>query len=240
MRCEIALCGDGAPGWARRLGGLVCTLLMCGLLLGAVGCVGPFLLPLEYDPSDPPGDGGTVGPGGSVKLLVRPVIDNRSNKAQLGQTSGRGFTSVPIIASSGSPSQFVFDALCEELERIGVPVVQNPEGANRVLDVQLNVFSINESTSYEARILAMVTISDSSGNIYFEHSVSGEDSTHGWSYSPGNCNQVLSESFVKMFSRLLKNPEFMQALTVRPRPRPTTAPPPLVYDSAPAGSRSGG
>jgi len=137
---------------ASRGGHIVGFVLMWGLLLGGVGCVGPFRLSLQYDPSDPPVVPGTIWPSGRVKLLILPAEDARANKAELGRTTSRGFTSVPIVASSGSPAQYVHDAMRMEFGRLGVVEVRDSESANRILAVEVREFSVNESTSYVGRI----------------------------------------------------------------------------------------
>jgi len=70
----------------------------------------------------------------------------------------------------------------------------------------------------------VVTVSDRSGKALFERSASGEDSTHGWSYNPKNCNQVLSHSMVKLFSSLLADRDFIQAMSVPPVGKASTTP----------------
>lgn len=191
---------------------LMLTLTACSSGVGGSSKSDGIKVPLLYRPTNL-AEGSLKVPAGKPKVFIAPVEDARSRTTTIGENR-EDSPPIPVRVGSGTPSQFVQSALREELRRHGVNVVDNAAGADRTLAISISTFEANEAPNYHGQILLMVKVMDASGKVLSESSASGENSTWGKSADPANYQQVLSNSMVDLYSKLMGNADFINALSM--------------------------
>jgi len=169
-------------------------------------------VPLVYHPTNIV-EGSLSVPTGKPKIFIAPVEDTRTQPKAIGENREES-TPIPVTIGSGSASQFVHDALRDEMRKHGIDVVDDAAGADRTLSASITTFEANEAPNYHGTILLSVKVLDASGKVLTERTVSGENSTWGKSADPANYQQVLSNAMVDLIGSMMKNADFMQALSV--------------------------
>jgi len=170
----------------------------------------PVDVPMAYHPTNV-ASGGI--PTGSAKIYIAPVDDKRTDTSQIGQNTEET-PNVSIHAAGGTPADFVHDALTQEMKKLGINIVDSATGADRQIQVSLSTFRSDEGGTYHGQILCIVNVTDASGKSLYKSSESGESSTWGKSLSPTNYQQVLSNAMADLISSLLKDQNFVKALSM--------------------------
>ncbi|MBV8779936.1 MAG: hypothetical protein JO353_00930, partial [Phycisphaerae bacterium] len=115
-----------------------------------------------------------------------------------------------------SPSTYVHDAVVSQLRSNGINVVDSPEEADRVLKLTLVRFWVVENPNYHGVVQLNGSLTDRNGaNLLWNGGSEGDDSTFGRSLSAENYNQVLSNATSKAAANLLKQPVFMQSMSLQ-------------------------
>jgi hypothetical protein len=169
----------------------------------------PVDVPMAYHPTNV-ASGGI--PTGSGKIFIAPVDDKRTDTSEIGQNTEET-PNISIHAAGGTPADFVHDALSQEMKKLGINIVDSAAGADRQIQASLTTFKSDEGGTYHGQILCIVSVTDASGKSLFKKAESGESSTWGKSLSPTNYQQVLSNSMVDLISSLLKDQDFVKALS---------------------------
>lgn len=194
--------------------------MAAGLMIAMPACSSPtsdarsgggISVPLQYRPTNM-AEGARV-PAGKPKVFLAMVEDTRTRTNTIGENREES-TPIPVRSGSGSPAQFVHEALRTELTRHGVNVVETTTGADRTVATSITTFEANETNTYDGQILLIVKVLDASGKVLAERSASGENTTWGKSAQPENYQQVLSNAMVDLFSRLMGNADFVKALSM--------------------------
>jgi hypothetical protein len=152
----------------------------------------------------------------NLKLYIAEVQDQRAEKSKIGENQEEvELGARPVTAGGIDPGRFVRDVFARELPTVGIPTVGAASAANRILTFKLLQFYVIESDTYKAIVDGTVDVTDGSGRILFNGSVTGDDSTFGRSFSAENYEQVLSDASVKVLENLLRYPAFRGALNVQ-------------------------
>jgi hypothetical protein len=202
-------------GISHRLG----TLAMAGALavtLGAfAGCSmgpkGPLSVPLEYRPEHSEPLSGSIN-ASDLKVFIEPINDRRQDKETIGKNVENS-TPVPIYAAGKTPTEFIHDVMQEEMKTFGLDFVEAPEAADRVIQMDLTQFFIEESNTYKAQVRATATVKDKSGRQMWKGQVAGDGSTFGRSLSRENYQQTISDATRNAIRSLVSNAGFQSALT---------------------------
>lgn len=94
--------------------------------------------------------------------------------------------------------------------------IQQGESADRVLNVRLMRFFVNESNKalgsmYAAEVKLAYVLTDGKGKKLAEGAVSGEAHRYGRARSADNSNEVLSDALKEAFAGVLSEPQMQQA-----------------------------
>ncbi len=200
----------------------VATVLIVVAAAFAAGCgsaAKPMSLqvPLNSRVTDPLAT--TVPPvrevSGKLKLYVAEVQDQRAERSRIGENKEEpALGPRPVTAGGMAPAQFVREVFTCELPTVGVPTVRAASEATRILSFKLSQFYVVETDTYRAVVDGTVDVTDGSGKVLFNGSVTGDNKTFGRSFSAENYQQVLSNATVKILENLLRYPAFREALNV--------------------------
>jgi hypothetical protein len=195
-----------------RRSGMV-TLAGAVIALG-LGCnmapKGPVNVPLEFKPEHSEPLSGSLS--GEVKVHLEAVEDRRENKEEIG-VNREDATPIPIYAGGDkTPAEFIHDVVEEELKNFGADVTDAPEAADRVVEMELRKFFVEETNNYRAEVSAAVEVRDKGGRSLWKQVVSGQGRTFGRSLKAENYQQTLSDATRRMIEQLFNNPNFQSAL----------------------------
>jgi len=201
--------GKGGKEMKRSGHGLITSILF--VLFLAIACrTPPDVLRLEmfYKPSR------TVLP--PIFLTENPIYfgafeDKRKNPDQIGQNS-QNSKIVPVMVESTVVAAFVKNAFKKELKRLGFNIVDSKIDAERVLNVSIQNFWIEEKSLYEASIVAEVFALDKSGKILASRNFRGLAQKWGFSLDAREYNEVLSNAVIDLLKNILNNAVFMKEL----------------------------
>jgi hypothetical protein len=138
----------------RRLNHLALATAFTAMLGVYSGCnmggpSGPVTVPLEFRPGHAEALSGSLN-AQDVKIHVAAATDKRENKDEIGSNVEKA-TPVPVYSSGKSPAEFVQDVLELELKTFGADLVEAPDAADRIIEMDLNRFFVEESKNYRAR-----------------------------------------------------------------------------------------
>jgi hypothetical protein len=195
------------------LAGALATLLG----LSSTGCntgpKGPMNVPLSFRPAHAEPIAGTIT-ATDVKVHLAQVNDKRQNKEQIGQNMENASNPIPIYAAADkSPGEFLRGVVMDELKKFGVDIVDAPEAADRVIQLDLNKFWVEETGTYKAEVSATATVKDKGGTSRWKGSLDGQGTTFGRSLSAENYNEALSDATRRAVGSMLTNPKFQESLS---------------------------
>ncbi|HTW93308.1 MAG TPA: hypothetical protein VMD30_00855 [Tepidisphaeraceae bacterium] len=179
-----------------------------------IGChpTASFLnVPLTYSPSNGGNGGSFTLP--NTKVYVAQIVDQRSNTTEIGENH-QNEKPIPIYAEDTKPPEFLRKVMIEDFRNDGLNVVDSADDADRVVNITLQRFWVTETDTYDAQVTLIVQVTDKSGNVLASNMVArGESSTFGRTLSPENYQQVLSDATDQAISYLLKNEDFLKAIS---------------------------
>lgn len=203
-----------ASTFSRRLGMFALGAAFLAVLGVQSGCNqgggGPVTVPLEFRPEHSEPLSGSLN-AGDVKVYLAPATDKRAEKDTIGKNI-EGSTPVPIFSSGKTPPEFVHDVLDEELKNFGVQMADAPETADRVIELELTRFFVEESNNYRAEVKAGVKVVDKGKRVLYQGQVAGDGKTFGRSLSKENYQQTLSDATRRAVGNLFAQPKFQEAL----------------------------
>ena len=168
-------------------------------------------VPLTYNPSNGGSGGSFTLP--NTKVYVPPVLDQRSNTTEIGENR-QNAKPIPIYAEEKTPPEFVRKIMIDDFRGDGLNVVDSADAADRAVTVALQSFWVTETDTYDARVTLIVSVTDKTGNAIASNIVArGEASTFGRTLSPENYQQVLSDATDQAIGYLLKNQDFLKAIS---------------------------
>jgi hypothetical protein len=199
------------------------AVVVCGLMLSVSACTssgggtmmkpgGPLEVPLGFKPTSELDVHASL-PTGNPRVFVK-VTDDRSDKTTIGHNVEDSAKPIDVVDTGEAPDQFVAEGISTELKKLGVTIADSADTADRILQVSLKTFSVEEGGTYKAQLLALVQVTDKTGKTLLNKSAPGESSTWGHSKEAANYQQVLSNAVVDMTSGLLSSADFSQALSV--------------------------
>jgi hypothetical protein len=183
-------------------------------------------VPLDYKPTTA-ADLSVTLPVGQGKLYVLPVDDQRTvtDKKQIGENREKPVT-VPIMAGDLSAADWVHDSFSDILRRNGLTVVNNADGADLLMNISLTEFWAQEDPTYNARISALLKVSDKTGKVLWSGLIAGNADFVGGSLDAQHYDEVFSNAMFNATNRLINNASFQQALVPPAAPSEATPPPP--------------
>lgn len=150
--------------------------------------------------------------GGLQTVTLAPMTDKREkSKSQIGENTEEKLV-VPITTRSDVP-QFVADAVSMHMKALGIDL--KPEGADRIVTMELLEFWVTESDTYQGQVRVKFTVTDAGGKELWSAVINGAGENWGRSLKPINYTETLSNGLqdlmVKLagqdgFSRVLKKP----------------------------------
>jgi hypothetical protein len=164
-------------------------------------------VPLVFRPTDPLNIG--VAQGVMSKSASIVVEDQRDRKDMIGQNIEK--EAMVQILTNSDPTQFVRDALAQNLTAAGVKI--GPSGGDRLIKVTLNRFWVQEGTTYNGTVMATVRVTPAGGGQpLWEGQVSGTNERFGRSLSGVNYQECLSDAVMQLSNHLLADDGFRAAL----------------------------
>ena len=188
---------------------LVASAMLAGL---GVGCKAPtqVTVPLIMRPKNAFNTNTISTDIPQARIFIAPFTDRRQNPQQIGQNLEK---SAPVpVYPSGSPPEFVQQAVAQQFGALGFTVVDSQSQADRVVRGELTNFWVQETNTFAGDVRAVVEVRDRGGSVLWKGAVGGEGSTFGRSYSPVNYQEAFSDATLRMVEALLKNPAFQKAL----------------------------
>ena len=180
----------------------------CGSMGG--GPRGPVTVPLEFRRGHAEPLSGSLPD--DVKVHVAAVEDARDNKDEIGRNV-EDATPIPVYpAADSTPAEFVRRQVHDELSDLGAKVVDSPDGADRVVSLELRRFFVEESNTFRAEVSCAAEVRDEGGQALWRQVVNGTGQTFGRSLKPENYQQTLSDATRRMIAQLVANPSFQKAL----------------------------
>lgn len=208
---------NGSVLFRRRLNGMALAVGFAAMLGFYSGCnsfgggaKGPVTVPMEFRPNHSEALSGSIT-ATDVKVHLEAITDRRDTKDEIGRNV-EDATPIPIYSSGKSPAEFVHDAVEGELKNFGVELVEAPEAADRIIELELTRFFVEESNNYRAEVKSGAQVKDKGGRVLWKGQIAGEGRTFGRSLNPANYQQVLSDATRRMIGKLLENPQFKAAI----------------------------
>jgi hypothetical protein len=171
---------------------------------------GPMTVPMEFRPEHSDPLSGSLN-AGDVKVYLAPATDKRAEKDTIGKNIENA-TPVPIYSSGKTPPEFVHDVLQDSLKDFGVQMADAPEAADRVINLELTRFFVEESNNYKAEVKATVEVKDKGGRVLYRGQIAGDGETFGRSLNPENYQNTLSDATRRAIANLFAQPKFQEAL----------------------------
>jgi hypothetical protein len=190
------------------------------LLLGlAVACTlvlatdGPTqTTPLVWKPTTTLSDYGekiNLAPFANQKVAFLPLVDNRKEKALLGENHEKKY--VRFVDTPDAVAPYVSMQLLNLMKESGLPVIDRTEGATIVVSGELLRFNVIEKDTYQGECRAMLEVR-SREKLVWKGLALGRASRFGRSYKLENYHEILSDSIVDCVSRLLADQVFVNVL----------------------------
>ena len=186
----------------------VLLVLIVGLIL--CGCSGKapevIQVPMDYKPTN------TVVPPRDIKhtsIYFASFEDQRKTLDQIGENVENP-KPVPAKASPVEVISSLEKAFKREFDRAGFNLVEGPEKAERIIRVFLQNLWVQESSTFQANVVARVEVSSKSGEVLANEGFRGSASRWGSSYSPDQYRKVISDSYVELLKGIFQNDAFMK------------------------------
>lgn len=183
------------------------------LLASALGCATQqtsMQIPLTWTPTNTVGE---LSPGALDAFHGKSVevalgSDERPEHAKIGENR-EGDQPLPVTTQDDVPA-FVQAHVAQVLKENALDVV--PSGANRVIQVDLKDFFVDERDTYAGRVILGVTLKDGQGKTLWQGIAKGTNTRWGRSFAQDNYEQALSDSTLDAVQMLLKDPAFQKAV----------------------------
>ena len=191
----------------------VAASILLVLAVSTAGCARrtSLTVPLKFRPTSQLKMSVFAGEIPDAAVHVGAVNDVRANKEQIGENLEER-KPVPVFAGSVEPAAFVDATFRSLLNRAGLPLVDEPGRADRVLVADLHYFWTQETNTYEAEIRLTITVRDRGGRQVWKGTINGTAERFGRSLSAENYQEVYSDSMVDLVQSLLGNAGFRDAL----------------------------
>ncbi|WP_257312794.1 hypothetical protein [Geothrix fuzhouensis] len=195
------------------------SLLLCaGLMSGLLAADGPSLAtPLVWKPTSKLLDSvGTLNltPFTGKQIVFLPITDTRKDKTVIGEN--REKAQVRYVTTSDDVPAYLTKQLVEQLQGVGLPIVDKPTAGSLVVSSELVRFSVIETGTYqgELRLILQVKAGD---KVVWRGMVSGKATRFGRSYKLENYHEVLSDTVMDVLTHLLTDEVFMSVLAGKAR-----------------------
>ena len=150
------------------------------------------------------------------KILVNVFTDARDNKrliAENREEEDEG-TLLPLTTSTDIPA-WVGNHLADQLQQIGLTTVTVVGDADFVLDGTVEKFFVLETDNYRAAVSVHLKLTDKSGAVVWDTTLTANESRFGRSYKLENYAEVLSDAVVSLARAIANSPDFRSALNGR-------------------------
>ena len=190
---------------------------LLAIVLVVAACERPkeLRVPLDYRPTDRLAVGGVRVPPG-LRLAVN-ATDARTDASEIGRNA-EGTPPVPVYAASPPPETFVRDGVARELSNAGIQVESDPHRATKILNLRLQRFWTDETSTYKTTIMTDAQLTDPAGHRVWQGVVSGNNERFGRSLKAENYQESLSDAVVNLVGNLLGNSSFVDALNAPAAP----------------------
>ena len=195
------------------------SLLLCaGLMPGLLAADGPSLAtPLVWKPTSKLLDSaGTLNltPFTGKQVVFLPITDTRKDKTVIGEN--REKAQVRYVTTSDDVPAYLTKQMVEQLQGVGLPIVDKPTAGSLVVSSELVRFSVTETGTYqgELRLILQVKAGD---KVVWRGMVSGKATRFGRSYKLENYHEVLSDTVMDVLTHLLTDDVFMSVLAGKAR-----------------------
>jgi hypothetical protein len=187
-----------------------CVALLVVLLLS--GCATGRLenVPLVWKPTSGLGAGGHIDLADvrAAKVKVAPMTDSRQTPKLIGEN--REETTPRTVTTRDNVAAFVTARFKILLGNAGLDVVDSGETAT--IKGEVKQFFVAETSTYEAQVRFLITVTDPSGNPRWSGVIDGNARRFGRSYSAENYYEVLSDAVVTAVASLLADEGFLKAV----------------------------
>jgi uncharacterized lipoprotein YajG len=188
----------------------VFLLLIVGLILGGCGGIEPEIIqvPMDFTPTNP------VMPPRDIKdtpIYFASFEDQRRTGDQIGEN----VESANVVPAKAPPQEVISSlekAFKREFNHAGFNVVENREKAERIIRVILQTLWVQEGTTFQARVVARVEVSNKSGDVLANQGFRGSAGRWGISYSPEQYRKVISDAYVELLKSIFQDDAFMKKL----------------------------
>ncbi|WP_257307135.1 hypothetical protein [Geothrix campi] len=190
------------------------SLLLCaGLMPGLLAADGPTLTtPLVWKPTSKLLDStGTLNltPFTGKKIVFLPITDTRKDKAVIGENQEKA--QVRYVSTSDDVPAYLAKQMLEQMQGVGLPVVDKPTAGSPVVSCELVRFSVIETGTYQGELRLIVQVK-AGEKVVWRGMVSGKATRFGRSYKLENYHEVLSDTVMDVLTRLLSDEVFMSVL----------------------------
>lgn len=144
-------------------------------------------------------------------IFIAPVEDKRKEPDLIGQNSETAKT-VPVKADPAEIRSFMAGALQKEFRKVGLNTVESEGAASRVLKVTLLNLWVEEKNTYQASLVAQVTVLDRSGKKLFDDNFRAMTQRWGSSYSETEYRKAASDTVVELLKNMFNNDAFLKSL----------------------------
>ncbi len=144
-------------------------------------------------------------------IFIAPVEDKRKEPDLIGQNSETAKT-VPVKADPAEIRSFVAGALQKEFRKVGLNTVESESAASRVLKVTLLNLWVEEKNTYQASLVAQVTVLNKSGKKLFDENFRAMAQRWGSSFSETEYRKAASDTVVELLKNMFNNDTFLKSL----------------------------
>jgi len=190
------------------------SLILCtGLMTGLLAADGPTIsTPLVWKPTSKLLDATAtlnLTPFAGKKIVFLPITDTRKDKTVIGENQEKA--QVRTVSTSDDVPAYLAKQMIEQLQGVGLPVVDKPTAGSTTISCELVRFSVIETGTYqgELRLIIQVKTGD---KLVWRGMVSGKATRFGRSYKLENYHEVLSDTVMDVLSHLLSDDIFMSVL----------------------------
>ncbi len=183
------------------------TFFLIGLAI--LGCRTPEMVRVKmvYTPTN------LVSP--PVSFPQTPIFidfeDNRKTRDQIGENIEK-VQSVPIKADPAEIVAFFQNAFQKEFKKVGLNIVESRTAASKILYVSVLNLWVQEKNTYQASLVAKVSVLDRSGREIFQETYRIVGQRWGTSFDEDNYRKVISDAVVDLLKSMFNNEDFMKAL----------------------------
>lgn len=137
--------------------------------------------------------------------------DKRKTRDQIGENIEKA-QSVPVKADPAEILAFFQNAFQKEFKKVGLNIVESRSAASKILHVSVLNLWVQEKNTYQASLVAKVSVADRSGREFFQETFRVVGQRWGTSYDEDNYRKVISDAVVDLLKGMFNNEDFMKAL----------------------------